>query len=68
TKEKGAGLGLALVKKVVDYHQGTIEVAQNYPHGAVFILRLPLANNQEDGQAMEDVQQAIPKPETTVSL
>ncbi|MBF0497910.1 MAG: HAMP domain-containing protein [Deltaproteobacteria bacterium] len=68
TKEKGAGLGLALVKKVIDYHHGTIQVAQNYPHGAIFILRLPLANNQEDDQAMEDVQHVTPKPEATVSL
>jgi signal transduction histidine kinase len=42
TKATGTGLGLAVVKRIVESHGGTIEVGQP-PSGAEFRLRLPLA-------------------------
>ena len=42
TKAKGTGLGLAIVKKIVEEHQGRIQVANVKPHGAQVSITLPL--------------------------
>jgi signal transduction histidine kinase len=39
----GAGLGLAIAKKIVEAHHGTIGVASPPEGGTVFSIRLPLA-------------------------
>ena len=41
TKQRGSGLGLAIVRRIVSEHGGTIEVADNPPHGARFVIELP---------------------------
>jgi two-component system sensor histidine kinase HydH len=41
TKQKGTGLGLALVKKAVDAHGGRISVTDAEGGGAKFIIELP---------------------------
>jgi signal transduction histidine kinase len=41
TKEKGTGLGLALSKKVVDAHGGTLEVDSTTETGTEFLLVVP---------------------------
>jgi signal transduction histidine kinase len=41
TKETGTGLGLAIVQKVVDVHNGIIEVASKLNEGTHFIVKLP---------------------------
>lgn len=41
-KTKGTGLGLYIVKKVIDAHQGNISIRDNLPHGSIFVLQLPL--------------------------
>ena len=45
TKETGTGLGLAIVKKIVDVHNGTIDVESNLNEGTKFIVKLPKARN-----------------------
>lgn len=42
----GAGLGLAIVEQIVRVHDGTISIGQDPGGGAVFVIRLPLG--QED--------------------
>ena len=41
-KQEGNGLGLALVKKIVDIYAGEVEVFNLEPKGCKFIVRLPL--------------------------
>lgn len=41
TKQEGAGLGLALVKRIAELHGGTISVDSQIGHGATFTLTLP---------------------------
>jgi nitrogen fixation/metabolism regulation signal transduction histidine kinase len=43
TKARGTGLGLAIVKKIVDEHQGRINITNRQPLGAEVSIRLPLA-------------------------
>ncbi len=42
TKDKGVGLGLALTRKIIEDHRGTIEVMSAKGKGTTFILRLPV--------------------------
>ncbi|EMI55063.1 ATP-binding protein [Rhodopirellula sallentina] len=41
TKAKGTGLGMAIAKRLVETHGGTIETNCDRPIGAEFIIRLP---------------------------
>jgi two-component system nitrogen regulation sensor histidine kinase NtrY len=42
TKKTGMGLGLTIVRTIVHDHNGTIIVKDNHPHGAKFIISLPV--------------------------
>jgi signal transduction histidine kinase len=42
TKNYGTGLGLSQVKKIVDLHGGTIEIASKKGSGTKVTVRLPL--------------------------
>ncbi len=42
TKDKGAGLGLALTRKIIEDHRGTIEVVSQKGIGTTFTLQLPV--------------------------
>ncbi len=40
---QGTGLGLNLVKKIVEAHGGSIRVQNHAPHGSEFVVRVPVA-------------------------
>jgi signal transduction histidine kinase len=37
----GAGIGLALVRQIIDAHRGTIEIVSEQHRGATFVVTLP---------------------------
>jgi signal transduction histidine kinase len=45
TDKGGYGLGLFLVKKIVDAHSGTIDVKSEAGRGSTFRLAFPLSNS-----------------------
>jgi nitrogen fixation/metabolism regulation signal transduction histidine kinase len=47
TKSRGTGLGLPIVRKIVDEHRGRIEISNAPEGGARIDIRLPLAKTEE---------------------
>ena len=47
TKKDGSGIGLAMTYRIVELHNGSIEVESDATHGTTFILRFPLISTQE---------------------
>ncbi|TFG35587.1 MAG: HAMP domain-containing histidine kinase [Desulfobacterales bacterium] len=42
TKKEGTGLGLPIVKKVIEAHAGSIKVSENSAKGVTFRITIPL--------------------------
>ena len=61
TRAKGTGLGLAIVRKVIDDHNGTMEIIDNKPPqiGAAIIFRLPLHNPTSHEKQVNDMNDNI---------
>jgi nitrogen fixation/metabolism regulation signal transduction histidine kinase len=48
TKPKGTGLGLPVVKKIVEEHHGSVTVSNMEQGGAQVCVRLPMLINKEE--------------------
>lgn len=48
TKDKGTGLGLMVSYKILQNHQGTMQVQSEYGKGTSFYIRLPLARQDQE--------------------
>jgi len=68
TKDKGTGLGLALVKKIITGHYGSIEVESLVDEGTTFVVTLPLqGKNCIDDNEKFKVTKKIPVGRKAVS-
>jgi signal transduction histidine kinase len=45
TKERGVGLGLAITQRMIQAHEGSLEVQSLESHGTTVIVRLPLSSH-----------------------
>lgn len=50
---EGSGIGLSIVKSLVELHNGNVEVKSNYGKGSEFLIRLPLTAPQKDQVTIE---------------
>jgi signal transduction histidine kinase len=64
TKAKGTGLGLAVCKRIIEAHGGTVSFKPNLVKGTVFTIKLPLGNVSVTGEpALKEGQaQMAPEP------
>ena len=52
---KGTGIGLSIVKNIVDLHKGSISVKNKKVHGVIFSLQLPLGKDHlSDNEILKD--------------
>ncbi|MEA1939641.1 MAG: PAS domain S-box protein [Candidatus Caldatribacteriota bacterium] len=49
TRAKGIGLGLAIMKNIIESHKGKIEVESKVGKGTAFTVKLPFINNKDEG-------------------
>ena len=47
---KGTGLGLYIIRRMVDAHHGEILLESEYGKGTTFHILIPVSNGQEDGK------------------
>jgi len=52
SKNKGTGLGLAVVKKIAEEHGGSIRAENRAQGGAIFTLRLPIDAERSTAQTV----------------
>lgn len=51
-ESKGSGLGLAIVKRIVEAHDGSVEVQSSKKDGTIFSIKLPLASEQQEQESV----------------
>ena len=59
---RGTGIGLALVKNIVERHHGTINVVSSEGYGSVFVVQLCKDSTQFAADEIESVEASIDEP------
>jgi two-component system, OmpR family, phosphate regulon sensor histidine kinase PhoR len=54
---KGTGLGLFIVKKVIESHNGKVWVENNHPKGSIFKIALPIEDEKANHSAIKETIQ-----------
>ncbi len=62
------GLGLALVKRIVEEHEGSIKLTSQNGHGAHFIVALPLSDKEAESLKIEQIAPTKPKKKHNILL
>ncbi len=62
-KAKGTGLGLFLVKELVELHKGTIRLNNNIPKGSLFIVDIPCFKVHPNKEIDELLENALNTPD-----
>ncbi len=60
TRKDGTGLGLTIVRQIVETHNGNIQVESKQNTGTRFTIRLPVAGSTSSNKSASP-QQAEPK-------
>jgi signal transduction histidine kinase/purine-cytosine permease-like protein len=68
TKTYGVGLGLPLVKRIVEQHNGRIEVASEWKKGTTVTIWLPLPSSMKDIEHGPSVQTQRPSGATELGV
>jgi nitrogen fixation/metabolism regulation signal transduction histidine kinase len=55
TKRKGSGLGLAVVKRIVEEHSGVLYAENKKQHGACMVVRLPAIESKLDSDEVQKI-------------
>lgn len=65
TRKQGTGLGLAMVKKIMEDHKGRLELANNKRAGALVTLFFHLAEKKDQKDEATDIAMTTKKPKKT---
>ena len=52
TRGRGTGLGLAIVARIITEHGGRVYAEANVPHGARFVIELPVSSQSVEGDGL----------------
>ena len=59
---EGAGIGLALVKEMIELHQGTIQVSSEPGKGSMFVVKIPVIQSENHPHLSSFPPEKIVKP------